>query len=116
MPSRSATRRSSTHQSSVAPDEDVSMRSVVDVGGGVGMDDAKYTLASSLLASMMREVIIDHAMNAHKHVYRQKRSRGFIPGGCVVCKTSNCQSSSSNLLSIVPSNSNNIPLLSRSLP
>lgn len=57
-----------------------------------GMDDAKYTLASSLLATMMREVIIDHALMAHKNIIRLKKAQGILPGGCPVCK-STCQAS-----------------------
>jgi len=87
MPSRNA-RRSSTHHSSIAP-EDVGSRSSIAPGFP---DDAKYTLASSLLATMMREVIIDHALMAHKSITKLKRSQGRLQGGCSVCKTT-CQSS-----------------------
>lgn len=88
MPSKNA-RRSSTHQSSIAP-EDGTPRSSVAPGGIV--DDAKYTLASSLLATMMREVIIDHALMAHKNIIRLRKSQGKLQGGCTVCKTA-CQAS-----------------------
>ena len=86
MPSRNA-RRSSTHHSSVAPEDGTSRSSIAPI-----IDDAKYTLASSLLATMMREIIIDHAMMAHKNSIRLKKSQGRIQGGCTVCKTA-CQAS-----------------------
>ncbi|PWN32557.1 uncharacterized protein FA14DRAFT_75401 [Meira miltonrushii] len=88
MPSRNA-RRSSTHQSSIAPEDGTSRSSVAP--GGM-LDDAKYTLASSLLATMMREVIIDHALMAHKNIIRLRKSQGKMQGGCTVCKTA-CQAS-----------------------
>lgn len=88
MPSRTSfARRSSTHRSSVAPDEDLSMRTNGASEAASVLDDPKYTLASSFLATMMREVIIDTAMLAHRTVTRQRRAQGILPGGCPVCRT-----------------------------
>jgi hypothetical protein len=85
MASHSSSRRSSSHQTAHArgvDDEDDSTSMATSL-----QDDPKYAIATSFLATMLNEVVIDTALLIHKSVTRKRRSEGTIKGGCPVCKT-----------------------------
>jgi hypothetical protein len=49
-------------------------------------EDPKYSLASHFLATMMREIILDTALLAHRAARRRLRADGASEGGCPVCR------------------------------